>query len=154
VRYRAALLVLVAGVLAGCGAPAGTDTPEGTLAALAAAVNADDPAAVDRLICPAARDQGHTMQQVRDGLVFLDPAFTSAAWHAEPGPITTRTDTEATGSLTVTRTGWPDEVPRLVEDFLNGNQVPRPMNELSDGGGITLVLQDGHWLACGPRGAG
>jgi hypothetical protein len=152
VRNRAALLVVVAGVLTGCGAPAGTDTPEGALAALAAAVNADDPAAVDRLICPAGREQGHTMAQVRDGLVLLDPAFAGARWHAEPGPVTTRTDTEATGSLTVTRTGWPARTPQLVSTFLAANQVPRPVNELGDGGELTLVQQDGHWLACGPRG--
>jgi hypothetical protein len=148
VRYRAALLVVVVGVLAGCGAPAGSDTPEGTLAALAAAVNADDPAAVDRLICPAARAEGHTMQQVHDGLVLLDPAFKSAAWHAEAGPVTTRTATTAAASLTVTEVGWPDPVPPLTDDFEDADQVPRPMNLLGDGGELTLVQQDGHWLAC------
>ncbi len=92
------------------------------------------------------------MQQVRDGLVLLDPAFAGAGWRAEPGPVTSRTGTEATGSLTVTRAGWPAQTPPLVAAFLAANQVPRPMNELSDGGELTLVQQDGHWLACGPRG--
>jgi hypothetical protein len=154
VRCRAGLLLVLAGLVAGCGAPAATTTPEGTLSALAAAVSADDPAAVDRLLCPAGRAVGHTMQQVRDGLTELDPTFTGAGWHADAGPITERTAENATGSLIVTRTGWPADVPPLVEDFLAANQVPRPMNELGDGGEITLVLQDGHWLACGPRGLG
>ena len=151
-RSRAALLLAAAvGLLAGCGAPAAAATPEGSLTALAAAVSADDPAAVDRLICPAARAQGHTMQQVRDGLTELDPAFRGAAWHAEAGPISTRDATTATGTLTVTRTGWPATTPPVVEDFLAANEVPRPLNLLGAGGEITLVLQNGHWLACTPN---
>jgi hypothetical protein len=155
VRSRAALLlVATAALLGGCGAPAAAATPAGSLTALAAAVSANDPAAVDRLICPAARDQGHTMAQVRDGLVELDPAYRTAAWRAQAGPITGQDATTATGSLTITRTGWPATTSPLVEDYLAANEVPRPLNLLGAGGEITLVRQGGSWLACGPRDAG
>jgi hypothetical protein len=154
VRYRAVLLAALVGLLAGCGTPAPAAEPERALADLAAAVTAGDSAAVDRLLCPAARAQGHTMQQVRDGMVELDPAFAGAGWRAEAGPVTGQTAQTASGTLLITRTGWPAQVPPLVEDFLNANEVPRPLDQLGPGGEITLVLQDGRWLACGPRSAG
>jgi hypothetical protein len=153
VALLATVLTAALPVLTGCGA-ADTSTPQGTLAALAAAVDDDDSAAVDRLICAAGRNHGDTMTRVRDGLVELDPAFADARWHAEPGPVRSQTATEATASLTVSTVGWPATRSPEVEEFLAASEAPRPLNELGEGGEIRLVVEDGRWLACGPNGIG
>lgn len=149
---RTAVLTVTLAVLVGCGAAADTTSPQGTLAALAQAVNDDDQAAVDQLICAAGRDDGHTMAEVRDGLTELDPAFANARWHAEPGPVRTQTATEASASLVVSTVDWPATRSPEIEEFLAAGEAPRPINELGEGGEIHLVVEDGRWLACGPNG--
>lgn len=149
-RSTTALLALVlpaALALGGCAADARTATPEGTLAALAEAVDRADDAAVARLVCPAARDDGDSMSRIHDGLVELDPAFAGAGWTAEPGPVRQVDATSAVGTLTVTRTGWPPRESPQVAEFLQGSRGPLPITLLR-GDRIALVRQDDAWLAC------
>jgi hypothetical protein len=88
------------------------------------------------------------MSRIRDGLTELDPAFADAGWHASPGPVHRLTPTTATGTLTVSRTGWPQRQSPEVSEFLSASPGPRPLTLLGPGGELALVEQDGQWFAC------
>jgi hypothetical protein len=162
-RRRWLIAVVAALALAGCTGPdaaTGTDrtpagpvdqsTPESTVAALVAAANAADDAAVDRLLCPAARARGRGIAEARAALLEVEPSLTGFGYKVTAGEVVQESAEAATTTLMVSVLGLSGNVPPAAQQFLDSSEIPRPFNLTNQDGRLHLVRDGARWFGCTP----
>jgi hypothetical protein len=137
-------------LLAGCSSG---DGPQGALDDFADAVNERDDAAVRELVCRAARPEGGPgLADPFEGSGYdvdrIDARLRKVRWVAEAGEVTEQGDGRATGTLTFTVEGTPDDLSAEAQQVLDVTSAPFPVGLAGEDGTVTLVEEDGEWRVC------
>src|SRR5262245_11047190 len=121
VKRRLAWSVVLVLPVSACGSDGG---PEDALNSFAEPINTRDDAAVQRLTCTSARDDGGpTLSDPFAGSPMdideIDPRLRDIRYKAAAGDVTDETDSTATGELTITVEGIPEDLSPDAEQVLD-----------------------------------
>jgi hypothetical protein len=150
VKLRIAWSVVMILPATACGSDGG---PEDALNSFAEAINARDDAAVQRLTCASARDDGgptlaDPLANSPMNIDEIDPRLRDIRYVAEAGDISDETDTKATGELTITVEGIPDDLSPDAQNVLDSSLAPFPLGLIGGDDKVTLVKEGDAWVVC------